>query len=103
LPRAHIIFGLADALPRSVPSSISEADKRAAWADQEFDRGYGSQLLAKAANAELVQDCLLFDDGDLYALTAWCVMPTHVHVLIEQRDRTLSEVVQRGSRRAPTR
>ncbi len=27
---------------------------------------------------------MLHGDGRRYALAAWCVMPTHVHVLIEQ-------------------
>ncbi|HRP10976.1 MAG TPA: transposase [Terricaulis sp.] len=91
----HIVFGLADALPRSVPSSISGADKRAAWADREFDQGYGERLLEKAVNAEIVQNCLLLDDGQFYSLAAWCVMPTHVHALIEQRDGSLSKILQR--------
>jgi putative transposase len=50
----HIVFGLADAIPRSVPSSVTGPEARAKWADRIFDRGHGSRLLAKSANATIV-------------------------------------------------
>ncbi|MEN8178888.1 MAG: hypothetical protein ABFS39_09725 [Pseudomonadota bacterium] len=34
--------------------------------------------------AWIVEDSLLFGDGERYRLLAWVVMPNHVHVLIEQ-------------------
>ena len=91
----HIIFGLADAMPKSVPSHITDPWKRAEWADHELDRDYGSRLLAKPQHAAEVQRCLLHDDGERYALAAWCIMPTHVHVVAEQFDgHPLADVVQ---------
>ena len=33
----------------------------------------------------IVQASLLHGDGERYSLIAWCVMPTHVHVVIEQK------------------
>jgi REP element-mobilizing transposase RayT len=90
----HIIFGLADAMPSSVPSSITDPAKRARWADRAFDRGRGSRLLARRANATTVQESLLHGDGERYALVAWCVMPTHVHVVVEQfKDFSLAKIV----------
>jgi REP element-mobilizing transposase RayT len=90
----HIVFGLADALPRSVPTTITESDARAKWADKVFDRGHGSRLLAEARNAAIVERALLHGDGEHYALTAWCVMPTHVHVVVEQFPATsLAKIV----------
>jgi REP element-mobilizing transposase RayT len=80
----HIVFGLADAMPRSVPNSVTGPAARAEWADRVFDRGHGSRLLARSANASLVERALLHRDGERYALAAWCVMPTHVHVVVEQ-------------------
>ena len=80
----HIVFGLADALPKSVPSNLTDPAKRGAWADKAFDAGHGARLLRKPSHAEEVQRCLLHHDGERYALAAWCVMPTHVHVVIEQ-------------------
>ena len=91
----HIVFGLADALPKSVPSNITDPWKRAEWADRELDRDYGSRLLARPQHAAEVQRCLLHDDGERYALAAWCIMPTHVHVVAEQFDgHPLADVVQ---------
>ena len=55
----HIVFGLDDAMPRSVPSSLADAAKRADWADREFDRGHGSRLLANRIHAAEVERCLL--------------------------------------------
>lgn len=80
----HIIFGLDDALPRSVPASIADSAERADWADKAFDANRGSCILAEARNASIVQDSLFYGDRERYALAAWCIMPTHVHVLIEQ-------------------
>ena len=91
----HIVFGLFDALPGEAPESMRRPDDRAAWADAAFDAGLGCRLLHHSDNAEIVQSALLHDDGEHYALAAWCVMPTHVHVLVEQRfERSLADIVQ---------
>jgi len=90
----HIVFGLGDALPGSVPHSITESVARAEWADKAFDTVRGERLLASRANAQIVQDALLHGDGERYALAAWCIMPTHVHVLVERfGDYSLAKVV----------
>lgn len=49
--------------------------------DDALDCGYGSCLLARDEAALIVQQALLFFDRARYDLFAWCVMPTHVHVL----------------------
>jgi len=91
----HIVFGLFDSLPGAAPPSLSRPSDRAEWADAMLDRGYGCRLLMHAENAAIVEHCLLHDDGERYALAAWCVMPTHVHVLIEHLDDTaLAAIVQ---------
>lgn len=91
----HMIFGLNDGF-RSPPPSLAGAAERALWADREFDVGHGSRILAEPRIAQIVQDCLLHGDGERYALAAWCVMPTHVHVVAEQFEGTaLSDVVQK--------
>jgi putative transposase len=90
----HVVFGLADAMPRSVPSAVIDPTARAEWADKIFDRGYGERLLAHPANAAIVEQALLHGDGQRYQLAAWCVMPTHVHVVLEQMpDCPLGKVV----------
>lgn len=90
----HVVFGLGDGF-RAPPPAIADPAARALWADAEFDRNYGSRLLAKSKLAQIVQDRLLFSDGVHYALAAWCIMPTHVHVVVEQFENApLSNVVQ---------
>jgi len=90
----HIVFGLADALPGSVPASITDPVARAEWADGAFDTVRGERLLASPSNAAIVQESLLYADGERYALAAWCIMPTHVHVLAEQfSDWPMAKVI----------
>lgn len=44
--------------------------------------------------ATVVEDALLYFDGQRYRLLAWCVMPNHVHVVIETfRGQSLSHTV----------
>jgi putative DNA methylase len=47
------------------------------------DEGHGSCWLRDPRIGKLVEDALLHFDGQRYHLLAWCVMPNHVHVLIE--------------------
>jgi REP element-mobilizing transposase RayT len=51
--------------------------------DAALDHGHGRRDLALPETADLVQAALLNFDALRYALIAWCVMPNHVHVLIE--------------------
>jgi len=50
------------------------------------DSGHGACWLRDARIAALVEDALLFFDGQRYRLIAWCVMPNHVHALIETEE-----------------
>jgi REP element-mobilizing transposase RayT len=81
----HIIFRLADALPRTVVESIRQARAcdRLAKADAALDLGVGSRALADPRIASIVKGAVRHFDGERYRLIAWCVMPTHVHVLVE--------------------
>ncbi|MCL5998993.1 MAG: transposase [Chloroflexi bacterium] len=47
------------------------------------DAGHGACWLREAHIATLVENALLHFDGERYRLMAWCIMPNHVHVLIE--------------------
>jgi len=47
-----------------------------------LDQGYGQCYLRHSALAQLVQSSLLFFDGERYKLSAWVVMPNHVHALL---------------------
>ena len=58
------------------------------------DAGYGGCHLRRPDIAALVQDAFLFGDGDRYRLVEWCVMPNHVHVLMEPLRDSLPVIVQ---------
>jgi putative transposase len=53
--------------------------------DQWLDAGYGSCLLRDPASREIVETALGHFDGDRYDLTAYVIMPNHVHVLVQLR------------------
>src|SRR6266849_632314 len=46
-----------------------------------LDQGYGTCHLADDRIAALVQNALLHFDGERYRLSAWVLMPNHVHLL----------------------
>ncbi len=99
-----VTFRLADSLPQAVLDQWegelaslapdrrqSEREKRiAAW----IDRGAGECHLKDPRIAEMVEQALLHFDGERYRLIAWCLMPNHVHALIETLPgHPLSEVL----------
>ncbi len=93
----HIVFGLADALPKRVVDSLPvRPEGRVEIADAALDNGHGALLLRADEAAEIVESVLLHEDERAYRLIAWCVMPNHVHVLAEQiKGFRLEEVVQK--------
>ena len=48
-----------------------------------IDAGHGSCVLRDPIIGKMVQNALLFFDGQRYRLLAWVVMPNHVHVLFQ--------------------
>ncbi|HLZ84721.1 MAG TPA: transposase [Caulobacteraceae bacterium] len=92
----HVVFRLADSLPAEVMRRLEKAPKRVRLetAEATLDSGIGSRLLAEPHAADIVQAALLHFDAERYRLLAWCVMPTHVHVVVEQMtDWPLAAVV----------
>jgi REP element-mobilizing transposase RayT len=69
-----------------------------AYRDDEDDDAMGKSPHGRVLNGRLadrVQEVLLNQHGEDYVLHAWCVMPNHVHVLVQPRDgRTLKSIVQ---------
>jgi primosomal protein N' (replication factor Y) len=51
--------------------------------EQYTDEGHGSCLLRDAEVASIVEHALKHESGVRYRLFEWCVMPNHVHALIE--------------------
>ncbi len=79
--------------PSAVPNKLHAA--RLARLVRRFeDAGHGACHLRRPEIAALVQSALLYGDGDRYRLIEWCVMPNHVHVLIEALGRSLPTIVQ---------
>ena len=100
-----ITFHLADAVPKSViegwqlelGSRNSAADKLLLRSKIEkyADQGHGRAFLKDPRLASMVQDVLLGDDGKKYRLSAWVVMPNHVHLLLVRFENyTLTEIMQ---------
>ena len=97
----HTVFRLADSIPQSKldqwaePRSCEEPGQQTDQAQQEaryrrtkeidtwLDSGHGAAHLRQPVIAEIVANALKYFDGDRYRLHAWCVMPNHVHVIVE--------------------
>jgi REP element-mobilizing transposase RayT len=96
-----ITFRLYDSLPKEVIEEIklkldiNEDDDscdsiqyqrlRQKIAEYE-DAGYGQCFLRDERIAAIMQDTLKHFDGERYQLICWCIMPNHVHVLIEVNE-----------------
>jgi putative transposase len=93
-----ITFRLGDSLPSDLTVGLL-AEKpidhqRNDRLDELLHAGSGHCWLAHHDIAILVEEALLHFDGQRYQLLAWCVMPNHVHTLIETREGyPLGEIV----------
>lgn len=62
--------------------------------ERYLDAGHGSSFMKDDRVAELVKNALQHFDGQRYALAAWCVMPNHVHVVMQTLGGTgLSDIL----------
>jgi REP element-mobilizing transposase RayT len=48
-----------------------------------LDKGCGSCWMKKPEIADLIQNAILFFDRQRYIIHAWCIMPNHVHVIVQ--------------------
>ena len=98
-----ITFRLADSLPQeklrlleeellTLPEPQREATKRQKI-EQWLDAGLGCCALRHPEVARYVQNGFLHFHGERYHLHAWCIMPNHVHVLV-QPHVDLASIVQ---------
>lgn len=95
-----ITFRLADAVPAEIVAAWKAAlnlrgtvpvnDPRSIELHRRLekyeDAGHGACWLRDERIAAIVESALLHFDGERYRLLAWCVMPNHVHVLIEVKS-----------------
>jgi putative transposase len=60
-----------------------------------MDAGHGDCLLARKACADLLINRLVVVHSKAYHLDAWCIMPNHLHALIEPaKEVTLGEILR---------
>lgn len=99
-----VTFRLVDSLPRGFLDKCERAlagmpaEERQVEIERRIagmlDRGHGKCHLADPRAAKAVEDALLFFDTERYRLLCWCVMPNHVHAMMETLPPySLSEVL----------
>jgi len=76
-----------------VPGGCAPGVKRRKQIEAWLDAGLGCCALRHPQMAAVMQDTLLKFDEQKYLLLAWCIMPNHVHVLIEPKA-SLSTIVR---------
>jgi REP element-mobilizing transposase RayT len=98
-----ITFRLHDSMPQNV---IERWKQELACDNEDFedelryrmeaylDRGMGACYLIDPRVGNLVQSALLHFDGERYRLSAWVIMPNHVHLLAAPRpNHSLSGIM----------
>lgn len=94
-----ITFRLYDSVPKEViqqwkillaseeekvkNKSAQEEERLRQLISQYEDSGYGQSFLKDHRVAAIVENALLHFDNERYTLLRWCIMPNHVHVLID--------------------
>ncbi|MBL8047041.1 MAG: transposase [Chthonomonas sp.] len=101
----HVVFRLVDSLPKDVVLLLRDekAHLLSHHCDQELndvqirrlnelssarvsdalDRGIGECLLRNSAAAEIMEAVVRHFDKQRYHLHAWCIMPNHVHTVLQ--------------------
>jgi type I restriction enzyme R subunit/putative DNA methylase len=103
-----VTFRLADSMPVSRRGEwehllkIEDSRERRARLEEYLDRGVGGCLLREARLGKIMEDTLLHFHHERYELLAWCVMPNHVHVLVDVGQTPLGKIVQSWKRFAAT-
>ncbi|MGD0098862.1 MAG: transposase [Acidobacteriota bacterium] len=102
-----ITFRLNDAVPRELVKQwktelawvekLSARDPRQAVLRKRIDKyedaGYGACWLRENKIAAIVQSTILHFDGERYRILAWCIMPNHVHVVVEIWEKSHLPVI----------
>ena len=89
-----VTFRLADSLPNAVIEGLRLQDEVLQRLDHKLDTGLGECWLRRPEVASLVEGALLHFDKERYRLLAWCLMPNHVHAVIEMlHGHSLSDIV----------
>jgi type I restriction enzyme R subunit/putative DNA methylase len=84
-----VTFRLGDSLPKAQLIELEQLLPRERSAERRLqieewlDQGAGSCILRRPDCAQIVVDCILHGDGAKHRALAWCVMPNHVHLLLQ--------------------
>ena len=95
-----VTFRLADSMPASRRGewehllAIEDLREKRTKLEAYLDRGIGQCWLRDTRVARIAEEALLHFHGDRYELLAWCVMPNHVHVLVDVQNTPLWKMVQ---------
>ncbi|HEY0007378.1 MAG TPA: helicase C-terminal domain-containing protein [Tepidisphaeraceae bacterium] len=104
-----ITFRLADSLPAALLEEYQQERERLddkdlpehqlhheleMFKDERLNAGYGDCVLGRPDAAEIVAEAIRHFDGERYNAVAWCVMPNHVHLVIQPiRDHDLPTIL----------
>lgn len=95
-----VTFRLADSMPESRRGEwehllkIENDREKRTKLEEYLDRGVGECHLRDPRVAKLAEDAILHFHNKRYELLAWCVMPNHVHVLVDVRMTPLWKIIQ---------
>jgi REP element-mobilizing transposase RayT len=78
-----VTFRLADSLPAHIVRFLMQDPRERLRLDEHLNAGRGACHLRLPAIADHLEQTLLHFDGDRYRLLAWCIMPNHVHVVVQ--------------------
>jgi putative transposase len=90
-----LTFRLHDSMPQSVLERYREQMESGELSDFErhekiesyLDAGHGACWLRRPEVARIVENAMFHGDGKRYRLISWCIMPNHVHALIELAEK----------------
>jgi REP element-mobilizing transposase RayT len=97
-----VTYRLADSLPKSSIDRITRAidfnednDHRFSYhLERLLDSGAGQCYLARAEIASIVAESLKKFDQLRYRLHAWCIMPNHIHAVMQPLNEwTLAKII----------
>jgi len=103
-----VTFRLLDSMPASRRGewerllAIEDLHEKRTKLEAYLDRGIGKCWLRNPRVASLCEEALRFFHNERYELLAWCVMPNHVHVLVQLWETPLGKMVQSWKRHVAT-
>jgi REP element-mobilizing transposase RayT len=95
-----VTFRLDDSMPASRRGEwehllqIEDARERRTKLEAYLDRGVGACWLRDQRIASIADEAMIHFHKERYELLAWCVMPNHIHALVDVQRTPLWKIVQ---------